>query len=208
DGDAERRVVELSRTARDEEYQKIVAEAEPASKTGLRERLERLRRRFAEVSRIDFFQASGRTAAAAALARLEAAIGGGEAASREVPRAELERYKGRIWVTRPHPHVDRLACAWLIRRFVDPDAEIRYADVPAEGEVSFDMRDADFGHRGNLCTFETMLAAFALGDDPALAALAAIVHEIDLRDGASARPEVPGVDAILRGWSAAGWPDD
>jgi len=207
EGDAERRVVELSRTARDEEYQKIAAEAEPASKTGLRERLERLRRRFAEVSRIDFFQASGRTAAAAALARLEAALGGGEAAGREVPRAELERYKGRTWVTRPHPHVDRLACAWLIRRFVDPTAEIRYADAPRKGEISFDMRNADFGHRGSRCTFETLVAAFGLEADPALAALAEIVHAIDLRDGASARPEIPGVEAALRGWSAAGWPD-
>src|SRR4029078_3538238 len=100
---------------------------------------------------------------------------------------------------------DRLACAWLIRRFVDADAEIRYADTPAEGEVSFDMRDAHLGHRGNLRTVEQVSPAFALGDAPALAPLAAIVHEIDLRDGASARPEVPGVDALLRGSSADGW---
>jgi hypothetical protein len=207
EGDAERRVVELSRTSRDEEYQKIAAEAEQAGKTGLRERLERLRRRFAEVSRIDFFQAPGRTAAEAALARLESALGGGEAAGRDVPRAELDRYKGRTWVTRPRPHVDRLACAWLIRRFVDPQAEIRYADAPQKDEISFDMRNADFGHRGNRCTFETLIAAFDLAEDPALSALAEIVHEIDLRDGASARPEIPGVEAALRGWSAAGWPD-
>jgi hypothetical protein len=210
EGDAERRVIEMSRTARDEDYQKLAAEAEEAeraNKTGLRERLERLRRRFAEVSRIDFFQAPGRTAAAAALARLEAALGSGGAAGREVPSADLARYRGRRWVTRPRPHVDRLACAWLIRRFVDPQAEIRYADKAEEGEVSFDMRNAELGHRGDRCSFETMIAAFGLEEDPALAALAEIVHEIDLRDGASARPEVPGVDAALRGWSAAGWPD-
>ena len=207
DGEAERRVIEMSRTARDEDYQKIAAEAEPAGKTGLRERLERLRRRLAEVTRIDFFQAPGRTAAIGALSRLEAALGHGESAGREVPAADLERYRGRRWVTRPRPHVDRLACAWLIRRFVDPQAEIRYGESPEKGEVSFDMRNAELGHRGNRCTFETMLAAFGLEEDPALAALAEIVHEIDLRDGASARPEVPGVDAALRGWSAAGWPD-
>ncbi len=207
DGDAERRVMELSRTARDEDYQKIAAEAEQTGKTGLRERLERLRRRLAEVSRIDFFQAPGRTAAEAALARLEAALGGGETAGREIPRADLERYQGRKWVTRPRPHVDRLACAWLIRRFVDPQAAIRYGDTPKKGEISFDMRNADFGHRGSRCTFETLMAAFGLEEDSALAALAEIVHEIDLRDGASARPENPGVEAALRGWSAAGWPD-
>jgi hypothetical protein len=168
--------------------------------------LEKLRRRFAEVVRIDFFQAPERAEADAALARTEALLGPSETVPSEVPSADLERYRGRRWVTRPHPHVDRLACAWLIRRFVDPDAEIRYAETAGEGEVSFDMKSADFGHRGNRCTFETMLAAFGLEGDPALAALAAIVHEIDLRD-ASTRPEVPGLDAILRGWSAAGWAD-
>jgi hypothetical protein len=210
EGDAERRAVELSKTARDEDYQKLAAEAEEAeraNKTGLRERLERLRRRFADIARIDFFQAPGRTAAAAALTRLEASLGRGEAAGRELPVADLERYRGRRWVTRPRPHVDRLACAWLIRRFVDPQAEIRYGDKAEEGEVSFDMRHAELGHRGDRCTFETMIAAFGLEEDLALAALAEIVHEIDLRDGASTRPEIPGVDAALRGWSAAGWPD-
>ena len=211
-GDAEGRLVEAFRTAREEDYQKIAAEAasavtaERAAKLGLQD-LEKLRRRFAEAVRIDFFHAPGRTAAEASLARLEALLGQGEGAAREIPSAGLERYRGRKWVTRPHPHVDRLACAWLIRRFVDPQAEIRYAETAAEGEVSFDMRGAELGHRGNLCTFETMIAAFGLGSDPALAALAGIVHEIDLRDGTSARPEVPGVDAILSGWSAAGWTD-
>jgi hypothetical protein len=210
EGGAEGRVVELSRSARDEDYQKLAAdagEAEKAGKAGLKERLERLRRRYAEVARIDFFEATGRTAAAAALARLEAGLAPVEPAGREVPAADLDRYHGRTWVTRPRPHVDRLACAWLIRRFVDPQAEIRYADRAEPGEVSFDMRNAELGHRGGLCTFETMIAVFGLAEDAALAALAEIVHEIDLRDGAGARPEIPGVDAALRGWSAAGWPD-
>ena len=209
DGDAEGRLAEAFRAARDEDYRKIAAEAEEAGrsgKAGLEDRLEKLRRRFAEVTRIDFFQAPERAEAEAALARIGALLGPPEAAPSEVPSADLERYRGRRWVTRPHPHVDRLACAWLIRRFADPDAEIRYAETVGEGEISFDMKGADFGHRGNRCTFETMLAEFGLEGDPALAALAAIVHEIDLRD-ASTRPEVPGLDAILRGWATAGWAD-
>jgi len=205
DGEAEGRLVEAFRAARDEDYQKLAAEAEEAGRS--LQDLEKLRRRLAEVVRIDFFHAPGRAAAAAALARLETLLGHGEAAARDIPAAGLESYRGRRWVTRPRPHVDRLACAWLIRRFVDPQAEIRYAETAGEGEVSFDMRGAELGHRGNLCTFETMIAAFGLGSDPALAALASIVHEIDLRDGTSARPEVPGVDAVLSGWSAAGWTD-
>jgi hypothetical protein len=210
EGEAEARVIEAFRSARGEDFQKVAAEAveaERAGRDGLEDRLEKLRRRFAEAVRIDFFEAPERTAAAAALARLEALLDPGEPTAREAP-ADLERYRGRRWVTRPRPHVDRLACAWLIRRFIDPQAEIRYADKPGEGEISFDMRSAHFGHRGNRCTFETMLAEFGLGDDPALAALAAIVHEIDLPGGgAPARPEAAGIDAVLRGWAAAGWTD-
>lgn len=214
EADAEARVIEASRTARGEEYRKIAAEADEAAgqartagddRSGFRDRLERLRRRHAEVARIDFFQASEGREAAAALDRLEEAVAGRDGSPREVPPADLDRYRGRTWVTRPRPHVDRLASAWLIRRFVDPEAAIRYAERPADGEVSFDMRDAEFGHTGNLCTFETLLAAFRL-DDPGLRALAAIVHEIDLRDG-PASPEAAGIDAVLRGWAEAGWPD-
>lgn len=207
EGDAEGRVIELSRKARAEEYLKIAgeADAEQKDRPDLRDRLEKLRRRFAEAARIDFFHAPEKEQAAAALARLEADLGRGE--RRESPPAELAKYRGRRWVTRPRPHVDRLASAWLIRRFVDPEAEIRYREAPEESEVSFDMREAEFGHRGNRCTFETLISSFGLGDDPALAALAEIVHEIDLRDGLSARPEIPGVDSLLRGWATAGWSD-
>ena len=214
EGGAEERLIELSRAARAEEYRKLAAEADEAAeqtrreeRSDLRDRLEKLRRRFSEVARIDFFHAPEAAEAAAALVRLEAGLGRGERPGSEVPPAELARYRGRRWVTRPRPHVDRLASAWLIRRFVDPKAEIRYGETPEEGEVSFDMRDAEFGHRGKLCTFETLLASFGLGGDSALAVLAEIVHEIDLRDGLSTRPEIPGVDGLLRGWGSTGWSD-
>ena len=75
------------------------------------------------------------------------------------------------WATRAGVHIDRAACAWLIRRFVNPAAPIRYAAQPEPGEVAFDMVDAAFGHTGSLCTFETMLRAFGL-DEPALQAVA------------------------------------
>ncbi|HWN44808.1 MAG TPA: chromate resistance protein ChrB domain-containing protein, partial [Thermoanaerobaculia bacterium] len=195
------RVIEAFRSARDEDYRKIIEEAGQNPDRG---KLEKLRRRFDEVSRMDWFAASEGPRAAAALARLD------EKPEHEVPSADLARYRGRTWVTRPRPHVDRLASAWLIRRFVDPEATIRYGE-PGEGEVSFDMPGAELGHTGrysaNLCTFETILAAFRL-DDPALRALAAIVHEIDLHDGQSSPPEAAGIDGILRGWLAAGWPDE
>jgi hypothetical protein len=216
-GAAEGRLVELFKSARDEDYRKIAAEAEEAASLAgqepdseaqerLREQVERLRRRLADVARIDFFQAAERVAAHAMVARLEEALGRREPAVGEIPAASRERYRGRRWVTRPRPHVDRLACAWLIRRFLDPEAVIRYAEDPEPDEVAFDMRRAEFGHVGNRCSFETMLAAFGL-DDPGLAALAEIVHEIDLRDGRSVRPEIAGVDSVLAGWSTLNLPD-
>lgn len=212
-GAAEGRLVELFRSARDEDYRKITAEAEQiqvafdAREEGFRDRLERLRRRFAEVSRIDFFQAAEGVTASAALARLDGALAQHEpGAEGGIPAASREAYRGRRWVTRPRPHVDRLACAWFIRRFLELEAEIRYADATEPGEVSFDMRRADFGHVGNRCSFETMLEAFGL-KDPGLSALAEIVHEIDLRDGRFVRPEIAGVDSILAGWSTLSLPD-
>ncbi len=192
------RVVEAFRSARDEDYRKIIDEA---GQKPDRAKVEKLRRRFDEISRLDWFAASEGPRAAAALARLE------EKPEPELPPVDLDRYKGRTWVTRPRPHVDRLASARLIRRFVDPEATIRYGE-PREREVSFDMPGAEFGHTGkysaNLCTFETILAAFRL-EDPALRALAAIVHEIDLRDGLSSPAEAAGIDGILRaGWRRVG----
>lgn len=195
------RVIEAFRSARDDDYRKIAEEAaQYLAQTPDRAKVEKLRRRFGEVSRIDWFAAPEGPRAAAALARLE------DRPEHELPSADFSRYRGRTWVTRPRPHVDRLASAWLLRRFVDPEATIRYGE-PRKGEVTFDLPGADFGHSGSLCTFETILAAFRL-DDPALRALAAIVHEIDLRDGLSSPPEAAGIDGILRGWLAAGWPDE
>ena len=110
------------------------------------------------------------------------------------------------WATRPHCHIDRAACAWLIRRFIDPEALIRYRDRAEDGEVSFDMPGARFGHVGDCCTFETMMQAFNLSD-PGLQAVAELVHELDLRDARYARPELVGLDAILEGWRRLEWTD-
>jgi hypothetical protein len=195
------RVVEAFRAARDEDYRKLVDEV---GQSPDRAKAEKLRRRFDEISRIDWFAAPEGPRAAAALARLLARLE--DKPEPVAPAADPASYRGRTWVTRPRPHVDRLASAWLIRKLVDPEATIRYG-APREGEVSFDMPGADFGHSGNLCTFETIVSAFGL-DDPALRALAAIVHEIDLGDGLSSPPEAAGIDGILRGWLAAGWPDE
>ena len=107
------------------------------------------------------------------------------------------------WATRAGVHVDRTACAWLIRRFIDADAEFVFVhdpdEVPADA-TPFDMRGVELSHHGGRCTFETMLERYGL-DDPALAAIARIVHEADLDDERFDAPEAAGLDVMLRGLS-------
>jgi len=105
------------------------------------------------------------------------------------------------WATRSGCHIDRSACAWLIRRFVDPRAEFCFVDdaddVPADA-TPFDMRGVQLSHHGDDCTFETILREYAL-DDPVLWDLARIVHQADLDDDRFDAPEAAGFDAMLRG---------
>ena len=106
------------------------------------------------------------------------------------------------WVTRPRPHIDRTACAWLIRRFLDPSAEFVFAadreKAEATGGTPFDMRGVELGHHQGRCSFETFLAVYQL-TDPALRRIAEIVHDADLDDEQFRSPEAPGVDAVIRG---------
>ena len=107
------------------------------------------------------------------------------------------------WATRAGIHVDRTACAWLIRRFIDDEAEFLFVHDPDEvpqDATPFDMRGVELSHHGHACTFETMLERYRL-DDPALAEIARIVHEADLDDERFDAPEAPGLDVALRGLS-------
>jgi hypothetical protein len=107
------------------------------------------------------------------------------------------------WATRAGIHVDRTACAWLIRRFVDPAAEFVFVDDPDDvprDATPFDMRGVELGHHGGDCSFETILGRYDL-DDPALVDIGHIVHEADLEDERYDAPEARGLDVILRGLS-------
>ena len=184
----------------------LVAVKKPKTKPGILDHLEKLQKRYTEVARVDFFESHEGRRVSNRLRAIEGSLRFKISGAPRVASATVADFKNKHWITRPHPHVDRLACAWLIRRFIDPKAVIRYGTQPEPEEVSFDMRDAVFGHEGNLCTFETMLAAFGLTES-ALKVLAEIVHEIDIRDGRYARPETGGVDVILKGWLLAGLSD-
>jgi len=107
------------------------------------------------------------------------------------------------WATRPHCHIDRAACAWLIRRFIDPDAQFVFVDDPIDAPADatpFDMRGVELGHHGGDCSFETFLHRYDL-DDPVLWQLGKIVHEADLDDERYDAPEAAGMDVLLRGLS-------
>ncbi len=119
------------------------------------------------------------------------------------------------WVTREHPHTDRIACPWLIKRFIDHDAEIVYvpaADVLAfaerEGANSFDEPGAKYTHRDGLCSFEVLVHAYGLGSDPALTLLARIIHGADVSEDADITPQSRGLEAIARGFMHLGVSDD
>ncbi|MFE5491446.1 chromate resistance protein ChrB domain-containing protein [Streptomyces virginiae] len=111
------------------------------------------------------------------------------------------------WATRAGIHIDRAACAWLIGRFIDPDAEFVFVTDPAHlpaDATPFDIRGAELGHHHGDCSFETILRVHRLTDDPALQRIAQIVHEADIDDERFHAPEAPGLDVVLRGLSMTG----
>lgn len=212
EGLSDAELIALFQEARKEDYaalderaaglEKVLAgsrKRDPRDDAQARDLLAKLRREYVETARIDFFTSPAGAQVAGRLAKIEEALSPSRPEDTPVAPATMAAYRNKRWVTRPSPHVDRLACAWLIRRFINPRAAIRYSNAPLPDEVAFDMSQGPFSHHGNLCTFETMIRAFRL-DDPAVGTIAEIVHEIDLRDGRYVRPEVPGIDAVLRGW--------
>jgi hypothetical protein len=184
-------------TALAERYRKLLKGRRPR----LGDELARLARELGRISEIDFFEASGRREVDRVREAVEQRTASGQPrASGAAPPLDLEALKGRRWVTRPRPHVDRIASAWLIKRFVDPGAEFAFAtpdQVPADA-IPFDMAGVDLGHQGEDCTFETLLRRTGLRDRK-LAVLAEIVHEADLKDEKFARDEARGLDLVLRG---------
>lgn len=167
----------------------------------------RARKRLADIGSIDFFGANAREAVEIAVRELEEALMRLEKSRPETRAAQpaprsMKDLKGKVWVTRQHVHVDRIACAWLIRKFIDPKARFRFVDAagftPHRNELRFDMADAEFTHRGDRCSFEVLLAEAALVDPP-LQAIAEIVHDLDLKDGKFGRPEAEGVRQLLGG---------
>ena len=202
DADTNRRLMQAIRAACTDGYEAIAA-----ASRGSAADLDRLTHRLHEVQALDRFAAEGRADAEAALEAL--------ATRTSQPGAPMtstlpDRPKARVWVTRAGVYVDRIASAWLIRRFVDPEARFRFVAPkqfhPEPGEIRFDMFEGEFTHDGDLCTFETLCRHFALRD-PAIKAISEIVHDIDCKDEKFERAEAAGIELVLRGLVGAE-PDD
>ncbi len=165
----------------------------------------KVRRRIEEILTIDFFNSDEGQCFGTRMRAIESCLR--PTNPEDTMGTTREQYIGRTWVTRPRPFVDRLGCVWLIRRFIDKNAVVRYDTNVGPDEISFDMPDATFGHRGEDCTFETLLKVFNI-NDAAILRLAQIIHSIDLRDGRFDAPETLGVEAVLRGWQRSNLPDE
>lgn len=224
DGLSDDRVEDLFRSARDEEYRQLAREVlalvtagreRSTPESALREQAARMRRRLAEAVARDFFAARGRAEAQRVLEELEGKLSrpavrhppGGDAMTTKASA----KYRGRVWVTRRGMQVDRIASAWLIRRFVDPEARFKWVAQrdyrPRAGEVGFDMFEAEFTHVGDACTFEVLIQRMGL-DDPALVPIRDIVHDLDLKDGKFGRPEAAGIRMLLAGVTVADRSDE
>lgn len=171
-----------------------------------RDALRRVRQRYTDIARIDYFDCPEGRRIVVLLEDIERELSSAISVAISVPKVDITQYLNRKWVTRPHPHVDRMACAWLIRCFIDPKVFIRYSNHPEQDEVAFDMNQGEFKHFGNLCTFEVMRLAFSL-ESLALRPIAEIVHEMDLHDDRYVWPEIAGIERIIRGWGLAGLSD-
>lgn len=222
EGLTDEQIIALFQTARTSDYEKIIQDANllltewSSGKIDPRDpavrgpaQVSNLQRRFDDITAIDFFQSSQRGTAEFLIRDLAARLSGqGSIASTVIDR--LDGLQGKIWVTRKNLFVDRIACGWLIRRFVDKSAVFKFVDAntykPDPAEIRFDMFKGEYTHEGDRCTFEVMIQRFGL-QDQGLVPLAEVIHDIDLKDNKYDRDETSGLNALLSGLVAS-QPDD
>ncbi len=196
--------------ARSRDYQKLLHEAKkilalstPRRPSG---RLNRIRRRFLELQEIDFFGSPLRAKLENVLAHADESE---TARSGRKDKRKSGEYINRLWMTRPRPGIDRVSSAWLIRRFIDPKARFVYGTESGAhpDAIPFDMFGPQgFGHRGEDCTFETLVKQFAIRDGK-VKRIAQIIHDADLGDEKFGRAEGLGLDRVLNGWAKQELPD-
>jgi hypothetical protein len=224
DGSSDDALVEAFRRSRERDYAAMARDVEstlrqlagsrrrPGTRTAAAQlRLQQLRQRLGETERLDFFGATGRDRVVALLQQLASTVGadGGPGERRLTQGTRLTEYRGRLWVTRPRPGIDRIASAWLIRRFIDPAARFDFVTdhraAPADA-LPFDMSGVEFSHHGDHCTFETLCERFEIRDR-GVGRIAAIVHDLDLKDDRFGLPEAPTIGELIQGLQRANGDD-
>jgi len=195
------------RQARDADYNALATDARAALKEArsLASALQlaaahaALVRRFDEIHRIDFFKAPARKTAETAIASIEARLKKDQKEEKRMPKTKLA-LRGKIWVTRPNPGIDRMASAWFIRRFIDSKARFRFdaKAAPRDGEIRFDMAGGDFTHEEDRCTLETLVRRIGV-TDKGVRAIGQIVHDLDLKETKFNRAEAAGVRVMIDG---------
>ena len=205
------KVVSVFNAARDQDYaalrkslQTFIARRRKSDAAVAATELERFTRQFRELRQIDFFDSPRGHEVAMLLRRAE-----GPQRARKLQMLDAKQYRGKTWLTRPRPEIDRVGSAWLISKFIDPKATFVFApgaqSVP--DAIPFDMLDAEFSHHGNCCTFETLAKRFAIADK-AVGKIGEMIHDADLDDAKFQRVECVGIDRVLKGWAKEGLPDD
>jgi hypothetical protein len=219
EGLGDEQVKEMFRAARDADYREIAEEARALSQKLLRKgevseekraelepQLARLQKRIAEIAAVDFFHGRGREPLEGIIGDLAERLAPPQPKLEASRTAAVEKPRARTWVTRTGIHVDRMASAWLIRRFIDPDARFKFVTAREYrhkgGELRFDMFDGEYTHQGELCTFEVLLQTFEMTDAP-LRPIAEIVHDIDLKDEKYGRPATAGIETVINGIAMA-----
>src|SRR6266581_902357 len=205
------KVVSLFNAARDKEYvdlrkalQNFISRRRKSDAELAAAEIERFTRQFRELRQIDFFDSPRGHDVAMLLRRAE-----GPRRSAKLQTLDVRQYRGKTWLTRPRPEVDRVGSAWLISKFIDPQAKFVFAPTAqaVPEAIAFDMLDAEFSHHGNWCTFETLAKRFAIADK-AVAKIGEMIHDADLDDARFQRIEAVGIDRVLKGWAKEGLPDD
>ncbi len=205
------KLIELFNTARAKEYatlrellRALSHRRKTRSSATFGDKLDRVRKQFREIWQTDFFNCPRAQDVEMLLRKME----GTQPGEASVPRVVTRDYRGRTWVTRPRPEIDRIGSAWLIRKFIDPKAKFIFAKkIPANGRVvSFDMLEADFSHQGDDCTFETLVKRFRI-QDKMVGKMSEMIHDADLDDEKFERAECIGIDRVLKGWAREGISD-
>ena len=209
-------VVALFNDARSKDYDEVAEalsalikdrKARKANPDAFVTQLQKLKGRFQEIQAIDYFQCS-RGEDVQMLFQKAAASEAPTKKSVAAKRLQIADYKGKLWLTRPRSEIDRVGSAWLIRKFIDPEARFTFAETPTAqpAAVPYDMLDVEFSHHGDCCTFETLMDRFGIRDR-AVRLLAELIHDADLEDDKFHRVEGFGVERVFKGWAKQGLTD-